>query len=265
MFEVYCLTSPSGKRYVGFTSQGAERRWRAHVRDAKRGRDYPLYHAIRKYGPDAFSLSLLERMTTDAGAKRAEQLWIKELGTFGPGGYNATLGGEGMLGAIRSPETRAKIGNANRGKITSPETRAKMSAAALRLPPRSPETAAKIGAANRGKKRSPETRAKMSQAHRGRVFSPETRVKIGESQRGKVIPPESRAKMSAAAKRRSPETRAKQAESLRGFKHSLETRAKMSATHLLRNAKRKELLSSGQKPSCHIAPLTRTGKIGSPS
>jgi hypothetical protein len=54
--------------------------------------------------------------------------------------------------------------------------------------PHSPETRAKIGAAQRGKKRKPhslETRAKMSIARRGKPKSLEHRAKIGASQIGK--------------------------------------------------------------------------------
>jgi group I intron endonuclease len=189
MFEVYCLTSPSGKRYVGITLQGADRRWRAHVNDAKRGSDCPLHRAIRKYGPKAFTRSLLERMTTEAGAKRAEQLWIKELGTF-VDGYNATLGGDGTLGCRaslgkkRSSETCARIAEVKRGIPRSPETRAKLSAANLGKTI-SPEARAKIAEANRNRTYaplSPEARAKMSAAKLGTKHAPETRAKMAESQ-----------------------------------------------------------------------------------
>lgn len=224
MFEVYCITSPSGKRYVGFTSIGSDRRWSAHVKDAKSGSVCPLHHAIRKYGPEAFTRSLLERMTTEAGAKRAEQLWIKELGTFG-GGYNATLGGEGTFGCAKSPETRAKIGAAGIGRKHSPDARAR------------------IAAAQRGKKRSPETRARMSEGARN--VSLETRARRAEAGRRRKHSPETLAKMSKSkrGKKLSPEHRAKIAEACREV--SDETRAKLSEAQLKRWAKRKELLKNG--------------------
>jgi group I intron endonuclease len=181
MFEVYCLTSPSGKRYVGFTSRGADWRWREHVKAAKSGRKLLLYSAIRKYGAEAFSLSLLERMTTEAGAKRAEQLWIKELGTFGPCGYNLTFGGEGTLGCVASDETRAKMSNTRSGKKHTPEWRAKL-AEAQRGKRYSPESRAKMSEAHRGKKQSPVAIAKTAAANRGRKHTPETRARMSEVQ-----------------------------------------------------------------------------------
>lgn len=111
-------------------------------------------------------------MTTEAGAKRAERLWIKELGTFGRGGYNATTGGDGC--------------------IPSDEARAKMSKAQLRRPPKSPETCAKISAAKIGKKHSPETIAKISEAVRPSAAA------RAEAQRGKKRPLETCTKMADA-------------------------------------------------------------------
>jgi group I intron endonuclease len=198
MFEVYRLTSPSGKRYVGFTSQGSNRRWRKHVWDAENDSELPLHNAIRKHGPKSFTRTLLERMTTEAGAKRAEQLWIKELGTFGPGGYNLTAGGDGTLGYVVSAETRAKIGRANTGRSHSDETRAKMSESRLGKP-LSPETCAKIGDAHRGKIVSSESRAKMSDSHLGKKQSPAAIAKTAAANRGRKHSPETIARMSASA------------------------------------------------------------------
>lgn len=249
MFEVYYLKSPSGRGYVGFTARGADRRWLAHVKDAKRGSKYPLHRAIRKYGAESFARSLLERMTTGVGAKRAEQLWIKELGTFGPGGYNSTAGGEGVIGLIHSPETRAKMSESSRGKKKSPEHRANMSAAALGKK-HSPETLVKMSESRLGKALSPEHRAKIGAAGLGRKHSHETRAKIGAGNRGKIRSPETRAKIGESrrgkpGKKHSPETCVKIGESLLGNKHWLgkkhspETRAKMAEAQQLRRAKEK--------------------------
>ena len=204
MFEVYCLTSPSGGSYIGFTSRGADKRWSQHVREANKGSKLPLHRAIRKYGPESFTRSLLERMTTEVGAKRAEQLWIKELGTFGSDGYNLTAGGEGVIGYIHSPEECARRAEAGRGRKHAPEARAKMSKSRLGNKnclgrEHSPESRAKISASKIGKKHSPESRANMSKSRLGKKHSPETRAKIGESQLGRKHSPETIAQISAAA------------------------------------------------------------------
>ena len=103
---------------------------------------------------------------------------------------NRTNGGEGVSGAIHTPETKAKISAAMKGE-NSP---------------------------NYGKTPSPETRRKLSEAHKGKTHSEETRAKISAAQKGKTLSPETRAKMSATRKDtpRSLETRAKISESLKG-------------------------------------------------
>jgi group I intron endonuclease len=98
MIDVYLHRAPNGKGYVGISARGMHERWRGHLRSAGKGSRLLFHAAIRKYGADAFTHELLERMSTEAGAKRAEQLWIAALSTFAPSGYNLTLGGEGPSG-----------------------------------------------------------------------------------------------------------------------------------------------------------------------
>jgi hypothetical protein len=114
-------------------------------------------------------------MSTEAGAKHAEKLWIRELGTFGSSGYNATTGGEGVTGYEFSAESRARM-SAKRlgrprpdlvGKRASEETRAKMRAAKLGVP-RAPGIAEKTAASQRGRKHTEEARAKMRAGQQAR-------------------------------------------------------------------------------------------------
>lgn len=223
MLEVYCHTSPSGKRYVGFSSQGMLARWGQHTRAAARGSRHAFHRAIRKYGPESFTSEVLERMTTEAGAKRAEQLWIAALGTFGAGGYNATRGGEGTSGLALSPERQAKL-------ITA-------AAAANRGRPRSADVRARIGAAHKGGVRPPEQRAQISAALKGRPLTPERREKVVAASRT----PERRKAVADANRARvvSPETREKLAAANRRRRHSDETLLKMSEAQRARRAREK--------------------------
>lgn len=93
---IYKLTSPSGKCYVGKTTKSAEERFRAHCWDAFNGCDRPLHTAIRKYGPEAFEVEVLQECDeTDANEK--EKFWISELRSNVRGvGYNVTEGGDGV-------------------------------------------------------------------------------------------------------------------------------------------------------------------------
>ncbi len=83
-----------------------------------------------------------------------------------------------VIGKKNSPETRAKIGRANKGKIVSQSTRDLLRASRL------------------GTKMSTATRAKMSDVRKNVAKSDEHKRKIGESQRGKIISNETKAKQS---------------------------------------------------------------------
>jgi hypothetical protein len=93
---IYKITNQvNGKVYVGKTEQTIEKRWKQHLADYKRARckDRPLYRAFIKYGPDSFSISVLEQTS-----KTAEQeiYWINFYDSY-KNGYNATKGGDGVL------------------------------------------------------------------------------------------------------------------------------------------------------------------------
>lgn len=81
------------KIYIGKTNFSIEKRFKEHCQDAFREQleQRPLYSAMRKYGIEHFSVSLIEE--TNFPEER-ETYWIEKLGTF-KYGYNATRGGDG--------------------------------------------------------------------------------------------------------------------------------------------------------------------------
>jgi group I intron endonuclease len=103
MGDIYCLTSPSGKKYVGQCVQilsngrkwGYLNRFEAHCRDAYNpNKDYcrVLNAAIRKYGRDNIVIELLTECTIDK-LDFTENYYIVLLNTLSPNGYNLTTGG----------------------------------------------------------------------------------------------------------------------------------------------------------------------------
>lgn len=193
-YEVYLLESPSGGRYVGLTWAGVKARWRGHTHAARNGSPHAIHRAIRKYGPQAFSVTVLDRLSTAAGAARAEQLWIRELDTRARG-YNETKGGDGV--AEPSAGARARMGNRT---VRTAETRARMAAARTGHPlgPQTKEHRAKIAAALTGRLRSDGTKAKIAAANAGRVQSADTREKRAAALRGHHVSAETRARISSA-------------------------------------------------------------------
>jgi group I intron endonuclease len=231
MIDLYCHTSPSGKHYVGVSSKGMNSRWAAHVRAAKAGSTLRFHHAIRKYGPEAFVHEVLERLTTSAGARRAEQLWIRELSSFGRG-YNATTGGEGLQGfshtatsidrmrlaqksrGSKGRDQQAKALRGRTGHKHSESALEKMAAAARARGAsgyevalsraHTPEARARGGTSRRGVRLTAEHCANLSRAHTGSTQSEYTRAKRSAALRGRKRPPEVCAKISATKRKNRP-------------------------------------------------------------
>ena len=158
MGQIYLLTFPNGKGYVGQTRQTTGKRLAQHRRDLKK-RISALYNAWRHYGePHCLVLGEIP----DAQLDTQEIAAIALLGTQRPNGYNIAAGGSS---AEMADETRRKIGDANRGRREKPEVTARR-AALLRGRKHTPETIAKRAAAGTGKKRSPESCARLSAARK---------------------------------------------------------------------------------------------------
>lgn len=123
MYEIYLITNQiNEKRYVGQTVVGLKKRFARHISDAKAGEKFYLHRAIRKYGPDRFTVSLLATAKDQKDQKdldRLETFWIKMLSTRSPNGYNSTDGGEGVPGLLQSKRARktaGELGKKQRGE-----------------------------------------------------------------------------------------------------------------------------------------------------
>lgn len=82
------------KNYVG-QSRNIEMRWKQHIYNAETGSQYPIHCALRKYGVENFSFSILEECeASELNNKEIE--WISKLNSFEEG-YNCTRGGDGYL------------------------------------------------------------------------------------------------------------------------------------------------------------------------
>lgn len=152
MTQLYMLTAPSGKRYIGVTKKPLSYRVNEHSH-AKT----VMGRAVRKYGGNIVARILA--VGDEDYIYDLEHKAIEAFGTMAPHGYNLREGGQG---GRHTEESKRKIGDANRGRT------------------RSSETCARIGAASRGRVPSKEARAKMSAAQKrrhaeGRGFIPNTK------------------------------------------------------------------------------------------
>lgn len=229
---IYALIDPRTDeiRYIGKTQyQTVEVRFKQHLKDSARGKDYYVYRWMRILQQDGLipQVCVLES-GAGAGVDEAEKKWIS---WYRPWGRltNLTDGGDGSSKLFQSEEKRRKISESWKYRVVSEETRRKMSEVrrgkvpkrgeAWRLKasqlciernkqPRSAETCQKISAALRGKKRGPlseEHRRKVSEARRGSKLkvprSAEACAKISQRMKGRIIKPESIAKAKETRKR----------------------------------------------------------------
>ena len=91
--------------------------------------------------------------------------------------HNRTDGGEGISGAIRSEETKAKLRKARKGKYFGKDNY-------WYGKTHSQETREKISKANSGRVPSQETREKISKANSGKTHSQETKIKMSKEKIG---------------------------------------------------------------------------------
>lgn len=156
--KVYCITcKETGKCYVGLTTKPIEIRLLQHFRQINaKVKCTHLSSAIKKYGREAFSVSLLEECPVSQLNER-EIYWIEKLNTFNDG-YNLTTGGKF---APCSEATKRKLSVLAKGRIITPEHRAKI-AATRRGQKLSDAACKKISAGLTGRKVSEETKRMLS-------------------------------------------------------------------------------------------------------
>jgi group I intron endonuclease len=209
-FNVYYIScTVTGLGYVGITGWSINRRFKRHLWNAQWGRPGALYDAVREYGNAAFTVELLQVVSSWDDACETECLLIAELDTKLPNGLNATGGGDGNFGYEYTDEVRARMSASGSKKRLTEEHRQR------------------IGAAHKGRKYGPEFGAKISVRNSGKIPSAETREKMRQARLGKPLPEAVVAKM--VGQKRTPEQRARMSAGMTGKKRTAEGRANISA------------------------------------
>ena len=100
---IYKITNEiNGKIYIGQTIKTPQKRFDEHVKSAKRGCEYKFHRAIRKYGAENFTLSVIEECERD-NLNEKEIYWIDYYNSY-YSGYNSTKGGNGLTKPLPSFE-----------------------------------------------------------------------------------------------------------------------------------------------------------------
>ena len=233
---IYKLTSPSGKSYIGQTSNF---RMRCHSHKSS-SHCTRLFSAIKKHGFDSFSHQILESGLSDEQANYLEEKYIKDHKTLHPNGYNLTTGG---MSSKHSDESKKLISLAQKGRVKS-ELEIRKISESNRGKVKSDECKEKKRIANIGKKMSPEAIAKTAAANTGRKMSAEHKEKLRAFHTGRKASDETKAKMSAARKGRrvSEDAVKKSADSRRGAKRTEEAKERMRASYAKRMELRNEFI-----------------------
>ena len=119
-YELYLITNlVNGKRYVGQTNSnfGYLNRFKQHIIESfsKYVKHLSALHkAIKKYGPENFSVKRLLHSIPESQIDYYETLWISKLNTHitSNRGYNMTEGGQGVHGYKHTDESVQKISKA---------------------------------------------------------------------------------------------------------------------------------------------------------
>lgn len=92
---IYKLTSPSGKSYIGLTTQSynPEVRFKQHCNEANKGTKGIPYDSIRKYGKENFIIEVLDIANSIDELKQKEMHYIEKFNTINEG-YNVNIGGD---------------------------------------------------------------------------------------------------------------------------------------------------------------------------
>lgn len=182
-YTVYKHTSPSGKIYIGITSQKLYQRFQNGV-GYKQSRRF--YNAIKKYGWDNIKHEVLfEGLTKE----QAEQKEIELISLYQSNdkryGYNIENGGN-TIGKL-SEETKQKIAKSRMGTTATQDARIKMSHS-HKKENLSEETIQKMISSHIGKKKSQETKEKIGLKHKGKKNSTEAIERMIEAKKHKSKP-----------------------------------------------------------------------------
>jgi hypothetical protein len=169
---VYCLTSPSGKRYVGIgiSKNGIERRWSRYKKLSSCVKKQKLlYRALKKYGPENFKYEVVLETEDEDNAKRSEMYLIDVWNLQDPKfGYNLTAGGDGRLGAKLSEESKEKMSNSAKESFKNGRQPSSTCFKKGHKISEAHKGILKLLKNNLGKKASEETKRKSSESHKGK-------------------------------------------------------------------------------------------------
>lgn len=173
---IYCIEHIcSGRVYIGQTVQGIRKRWARHQIETCCAR---LSRAIKKYGPDSFTISQIDVASSKEELDALESFYIELYASTNKKlGFNLMSGGSF---GTHSDESKQKMSAAVRKAYENPEFKARLVAAKLGVK-HTPERVAKVIAALTGKTATDEAKKSLSAARTKLWQDPQVRENMRQA------------------------------------------------------------------------------------
>jgi group I intron endonuclease len=180
MIGIYKITSPSGRVYIG-QSTDIDFRFNAYKK-LKCKSQVRIYMSLVKHGVESHTFEVIEECSVDLLNER-ERYWQDFYDVLGKNGLNCNLVSTSNSPKVLSDEMKSRISASLTGFKHSEESRVKISKGLIGRPV-SDETRRKLSESNKNKHSSPETARKISEALKGRKIPKDVIEKRRKSQSG---------------------------------------------------------------------------------
>lgn len=167
MIGIYKITSPSGKVYIGQTTNFTKRK--NYYKNGAKPYQIRIHNSLQKYGYDAHTIEFIEECLVDNLNER-ERYWQDFYDVIGENGLNCRLTETKDKSGFLSEESKTKMSEARKGRIFDQNWIDKLRNSAI------------------GKKHSEETKKRISESNKGRKFTAEHIAKLPQNQKGKYRP-----------------------------------------------------------------------------
>lgn len=186
---IYKATSPSGKVYIGQTTQSLRIRMYSHrslsANTNSRSYNLKFARAIRKYGFDQMQWEILEKDIPIEKLDDLERFYISHYDSF-RNGYNSDLGGiKNSRGFKHSEDSKKLMSESKKGKSVSAKTKSKISKT-LRGRKLTEEHAHNIGLASSKRRHSDETKEKLRDIRLGKKHTDLSKRKVSIANKGRL-------------------------------------------------------------------------------
>jgi group I intron endonuclease len=167
MIGIYKIISPSGKIYIGQTTNFTKRK--NYYKNGAKPYQVRIYNSLEKYGYDAHTIEFIEECLIENLNER-ERYWQDFYDVIGKNGLNCRLTETKDKSGFISEESKIKMSEARKNRIFDQNWIDKLRKSAL------------------GKKHSEETKKRISESNKGRKFTTEHISKLPQNQKGKFRP-----------------------------------------------------------------------------